>query len=92
MAANVGVTYNFVQGTPSVADNVDQNFTDIVTWINANAAHLDGAKAFTGIVTLAAVDPTTANHAVRKSYVDAQIAAISVLSPADYVFLFQNYR
>ena len=88
MATNVAVSNNFVQGTPSVADDVDQNFTDIVTWINANAVHLDGAKAFTGVLTLAGVDPTLPNHAVRKAYVDA----IDVLSAADRLFLFQNLR
>jgi hypothetical protein len=88
MAANVAVSNNFVQGTPSVADDVDQNFTDLVTWINANATHLDGSKAFTGMVTLTAVDPTLPNHAVRKAYVDA----LNLLSPADYVFMFQNFR
>jgi hypothetical protein len=88
MAANVGVSHNFVQGTPSVADDVDDNFTDIVTWINANATHLDGSKAFTGVVTLAGVDPSLPNHAVRKAYVDA----LNLLSPADYVFMFQNFR
>lgn len=88
MAANVVVSNNFVQGTPSVADDVDQNFTDITSWINANATHLDGSKAFTGVVTLAGVDPTLPNHAVRKSYVDA----LNLLSPADYVFMFQNFR
>lgn len=51
MAANVVVTNNFVAGTAAVADDVDQNFTDITTWINTNAAHLDGSKAFTGPVT-----------------------------------------
>lgn len=70
MAANVAVTYNFVAGNPAVADNVDQNFADIVTWINTNAVHLDGSKAFTGAPSYAA-DPTSANQLARKSYVDS---------------------
>lgn len=52
MASDVVVTYDFVQGTPANADDVDTNFADITTWINTNAAHLDGSKAFTGPVTL----------------------------------------
>lgn len=70
MAANAAVTYNFVAGNPAVADNVDQNFADIVTWINTNAVHLDGSKAFTGAPSYAA-DPTSANQLARKSYVDS---------------------
>ena len=71
MAANVAVTYNFVAGTPSVADNVDQNFTDIVNWVNTNAVHLDGSKAFTNVPSGPAVDPVSANQLARKAYVDA---------------------
>ena len=71
MASNVTVTNNFTAGTPAVADAVDQNFTDVTTWINANAVHLDGSKAFTGIPSGPATDPTTANQFTRKSYVDA---------------------
>jgi len=74
MASNVVVTYDFVQGTPANADDVDTNFSDITTWINTNAAHLDGTKSFTGMVTLPATDPSVGNHATRKAYVDAQIA------------------
>ena len=71
MAVNVAVTYNFVAGTPSVADNVDQNFTDIVNWVNTNAVHLDGSKAFTNVPSGPAVDPVSANQLARKAYVDA---------------------
>lgn len=72
MAANVGVTYNFVSGTPAIADNVDQNFTDLVTWINANAVHLDASKAFTAVPSGPAADPTSANELTRKAYVDGK--------------------
>jgi len=93
MAANVAVTYNFVAGTPAVADNVDQNFADIVTWINTNAVHLDGSKAFTGAPTYAA-DPTTANQLARKSYVDSVsgspvgsvIMFAGAAAPTNYLF------
>lgn len=74
MASNVSVTYDFVQGTPANADDVDTNFSDITTWINTNAVHLDGTKAFTGLVTLYGADPSASDHATRKGYVDAQVA------------------
>lgn len=73
MASNATVTYSFVQGTPANASDVNTNFSDLVTWINTNATHLDGAKAFTGLVTLPATTPTNANHATRKGYVDALV-------------------
>lgn len=71
MAANVAVTYNFTAGTPAVADNVDQNFTDLVNWVNTNAVHLDGSKAFTAVPSGPATDPTSSNQLTRKAYVDA---------------------
>lgn len=73
MASNATVTNTFVQGTPANAPEVNTNFTDLLTWINTNAAHLDGAKSFTGLVTLPASTPTNANHATRKAYVDALV-------------------
>jgi hypothetical protein len=73
MAANATVTYSFVQGTPANAPDVNANFADVLTWINTNAAHLDGTKAFTGAVTLPSAAPTNANHATRKAYVDGLI-------------------
>lgn len=73
MASNVSVTYNFVAGTSAVADNVDQNFSDVTTWVNTNAVHLDGTKAFTGIPSGPSSDPTTANQLARKAYVDKKL-------------------
>lgn len=73
MAANAVVTNNFVQGTPANASEVNANFADLVTWINTNATHLDGTKAFTGLVTLPATAPSNANHATRKAYVDGLV-------------------
>ena len=71
MAADATVPNNFVTGTPAVADDVDANFTAILTWLNTNAVHLDGSKAFTGAPSYAA-DPSTGNELARKSYVDAK--------------------
>ena len=76
MAADVSVPNNFTAGTPAVADDVDANFTSLVTWINTNATHLDGSKAFTSIPSGPASNPTTDNQLARKAYVDARAAGI----------------
>ena len=76
MAVNVSVTNNFVAGQPAVADQVDVNFNDLVTWINTNAVHLDGSKAFTGAPSYAA-DPTSGNELARKAYVDTKMSAVT---------------
>ena len=75
MAANVAVTYTYVNGTAADGTQVNQNFTDIVNWINTNAVHLDGAKPFTGAPSYAA-DPVSANQLCRKSYVDGYIGGV----------------
>jgi len=75
--ATATVTYNFAAGTPIVADEVDINFTDLTTFLNTNTVHADGSIAMTGILTLPASDPTTANQAARKSYVDAGDATVA---------------
>lgn len=74
MAANVAVTYTFTNGTAADAAQVNQDFTDLVSWINTNAVHLDGSKAFTGAPSYAA-DPVSANQLCRKSYTDGLVTA-----------------
>lgn len=81
MAANAVVTHNFVAGTPAIADEVDQNFTDITTWINTNAVHLDGTKPFTGPVTAVLKTPQerwvlVAAAATGSINVDAKTASV----------------
>jgi len=75
MAANVTVTNTFVDGQPNAAAPVMQNFNDILTWINTNAVHLDGSKAFTAVPSGPASDPVSANQYARKAYVDAVLPA-----------------
>lgn len=77
MASNVTVSYNFVAGTPAIADNVDQNFTDLTTWINTNAVHLDASKAFTSVPSGPASDPSSDNQLARKAYVDRKVSAVT---------------
>jgi hypothetical protein len=74
--ATLSVTYaNFVNGTPSDADEIDQNFSDIVTFVNANVIHKDGTIAMTGKLSSDGTDPTADNHMARKAYVDATALA-----------------
>lgn len=72
MATDASVPNNFTAGLPSVADDVDANFAAVVNWINTNAVHLDASKAFTGVPSGPATDPTTDNQLTRKAYVDAK--------------------
>jgi hypothetical protein len=70
VATASSVTYSFTVGTAAVAAQVNQNFTDLVTWINTNATHLDGSKPFTSVPSGPAVDPSSDNQLARKAYVD----------------------
>lgn len=94
MAANAAVTYNFVAGTPAVADNVDQNFSDLVSWINTNAVHLDGSKAFTSVPSGPGSDPTSANQLTRKAYVDGKftscLSSARPAAPATGAMIFET--
>lgn len=68
--------YTFTAGTYAIAQQVNANFDAVLGWINGGKAMWsDGTTAFTSIPTLPAADPTTANQAARKSYVDTQITA-----------------
>jgi hypothetical protein len=70
MAADASVPNNFTSGLPSVADDVDANFTAVINWINTNAVHLDASKAFTSVPSGPATDPSSDNQLARKAYVD----------------------
>jgi microcystin-dependent protein len=90
MAANPAVTNIFQPNTIAESGEVNQNFTDLIAWISANAMQRDGSTSFTNIPTLPATNPTNANHAVRKAYVDQiVIDAAGVVFPSgmmvDYV-------
>jgi hypothetical protein len=71
-------TYTFTVGTKAKAAEVNQNFSEISTFLNNSVVHVDGSKAFTGIPTLATgIDPTTSNHLTRKAYVDAKETSLT---------------
>jgi hypothetical protein len=68
--ATASVTYSFTAATTAVASQVNQDFTDILTFLNASVVQTDGSLAMTGALSLPASDPVSANQASRKSYVD----------------------
>lgn len=69
--ATASVTYdNFINGTASDGDELDRNFADLVAFLNTEVVHVDGSKAMTGRLSLASLDPTGDDHAVRRSYLD----------------------
>jgi hypothetical protein len=73
--ATASVDYEFSNGTTADADEVNANFTSVLNFLNASVVHADGSVAMSGILSLPASDPSTANQAARKSYVDAKAAA-----------------
>lgn len=75
MASNATVPNSFTDGTATSAPAMNANFTAILNWVNTNAVHLDGTKAFTAVPSGPATDPTTANQLTRKAYVDAKVWA-----------------
>lgn len=68
--ATASLTHNYIAGTLAKASEVNQNFTDLVGFINTEAIHRDASIAFTGIPSGPASDPTTSNQFARKEYVD----------------------
>ncbi|UOF82176.1 hypothetical protein [Caudoviricetes sp.] len=72
MAANATVPNSFSNGAATDAPAMNANFAAVLAWLNANAVHLDAAKAFTAVPSGPATDPTSANQLTRKAYVDAK--------------------
>lgn len=77
--ATASVTYTFTALTKAQAAQVNQNFTNLTTFLNSDVVHADGSVSMTGALTLPNSDPTNANHAARKSYVDAQLPSGLIL-------------
>lgn len=69
--------YNFVDGTPAVADQVDGEFNTIVDFINDEVVHRDGSIAFMNIPSGPAENPTTNNQLARKRYVDKKAGGLT---------------
>lgn len=66
----LSVTYSFTNGTTAQAPEVNQNFADIVTYVNGQVVLKDASVAFTNVPSGPNTDPSSANHLTRKSYVD----------------------
>lgn len=69
---SASVTYTFTNGATADAGQVNQNFTDLVNYLNTNLMAADGSVAMTGLLSLYGSDPSSSNHATRKSYVDTR--------------------
>lgn len=98
--ATAAVTYpNLVNGENSDADQIDQNYADLVAFANGSIVHLDGANAMSGLLTLHSANPTADNHAVRKAYLDGPyVEATGATSqtfldgvPKTVLFATENY-
>lgn len=70
-------SYTFVAGTLIEAAEVNQNFDDIIGYINTDVIIRDASRAFTSIPTGPATDPTTNNQFTRKKYVDDQVKVVA---------------
>jgi len=86
----VAKTHIFVPGTDIKSAEANQNFDDLVNYVNAYVVTRDGSQPFTSIPTVtgaAAVNPSSDNQLARKAYVDTIRstflgAGITVLSTA----------
>lgn len=66
----VAKTYTFIPGTPIESSQANQNFDDIVNYINNEVIVRDASKAFTAIPSGPGTDPSSPNQFARKQYVD----------------------
>ena len=79
--ATAAVTFTPVNGGTVLASELVTNFTDLVNFLNASVVHRDGALAMTAALAMGAnkitgvADPTLAQDAATKAYVDAAITA-----------------
>ena len=73
----VSKTYTFVPGTPILAAEANQNFNDLVNYINGEVIVRDASKAFTVVPSGPAADPSSANQFTRKQYVDNLNTAVT---------------
>lgn len=73
----VAKTYTFVPGADIRSSEVNQNFDDVVGYVNAEVIVRDGSKAFTAIPSGPGTNPTTANQFARKQYVDDREAVVT---------------
>lgn len=82
----VAVTNDFVSGTTIESAKVDQNFSDLVSYINSNCIVKDGSLASTAVLSGPATDPSSANHYTRKQYVDDNVGRASSSTTGSHTF------
>ncbi len=68
--ATASVTYSFAPLTLAESSEVNQNFQDVITFLNGSTMHRDASSAFTAVPSGPATNPTSANQLARKAYVD----------------------
>lgn len=69
--ATASVTYNFTNATTADATQVDQNFTDVTSFVNTNAIQKDGSLAMTADLVLSTSGaPSGQSSAVPLGYVN----------------------
>lgn len=83
----VAKTYTFVPGTDIESAEVNQNFDDVVNYINGEVIVRDASKAFTAIPSGPSANPSSDDQFSRKRYVDDQDAAISATVSSNYTTL-----
>lgn len=74
---SVAKTNTFVAGTNAEAAKVNQNFDDLVTYINDEVIVRDASKAFTSVPSGPATNPSTDNQFTRKKYVDDLVTPLT---------------
>lgn len=78
--ATLTISNTFTAGTEAVAADVNQNFTDVRTFVNSEVVHRDGTNLpFTVTPTISSTSSTAvtlANHLTNKAYVDARAATL----------------
>ena len=70
----VSKTYTFIPVTPIESSQANQNFDDLVNYINGEVIVRDASKAFTAIPSGPGTDPSSPNQFARKQYVDNAVA------------------
>ena len=85
--ATASVTNTFLQDATTSAADMNQNFTDVETFLNASTVHVDGSKSMSGDFDAGGFqftsvgDPSGASDAVTKAYVDNAVQG-AVFAPA----------
>lgn len=68
--SSITKTNTFVPATSARADQVMQNFQELEDFLNNNVQDEMASKAYTGLPSLPASDPSAHTHAVRKTFAD----------------------